>query len=192
LLPKNKLFGKASTVPEDDPAARDRELLRSAAAGDAAAFHALVDLHAARLYRLAVSLIGNRTDAEDVLQESFVGVFRGLRKFEARSSVKTWMTKILVVQVAKWRRDRKGGATELISRDISAEESVAAIGDRIDLYAAIAQLSEDHREVIVLRELEQLSYEEIASVLEVPRGTVESRLHRAREELRKKLKAYLP
>ncbi len=173
------------------PDASDIELLQKSAAGDGAAFHQLVDRHADRLYALAMSLIGQSADAEDVLQETFAGAYRGLRKFEARSSVKTWLTRILILQVAKWRRDRKGKSSDPIE---SASPTVAggesAVDQRIDLQAALKTLSPEHQEVLALREFDQLSYEEIAAVLDVPRGTVESRLHRARAELRLKLKAY--
>ena len=177
----------------------DAEILRKAAAGDQRAFHDLVDRHAQRLFRLAVSLVGNVTDAEDVLQETFAGVFGGMKRFEGRASVKTWMTRILVIQAAKCRRDRKGR-----SRKMSAAESVAqsaathndvtspgvVIDGRIDLQAALRQLTVEHREVLVLREFEHLTYEEMAEALGLPRGTIESRLHRARSELREKLRVY--
>jgi RNA polymerase sigma-70 factor (ECF subfamily) len=180
----------------------DIELLRKSAAGDGKAYHALVDRHADRLYRLAVSLVGNSADAEDVLQEAFTGAYRGLSGFQGRASVKTWLTRILVMQAAKWRRDRKRHRRGVQPGDstIDAEDEArpAATGEagavdaRIDVHAAVQRLSAEHREVIALREFEHLSYEEIAEVLEVPRGTVESRLHRARTELREILKSYLP
>ncbi|CAN5423314.1 sigma-70 family RNA polymerase sigma factor [soil metagenome] len=179
---------------QDDPSnTSDHDLLKRSAAGDGQAFHTLVDRHADRLFSIATSLIGNAADAEDVLQETLAGAFRGLKKFEGRASVKTWLTRILVLQVAKWRRDRKGKQPLPIE---SAEPPVthgesAATERKLDLHAALAALSADHQEVLVLREFEQLSYEEIAAVLDVPRGTVESRLFRARAELREKLKAYL-
>src|SRR5271170_245595 len=94
-------------VADISPEADDIKLLRRAEDGDSAAFHALVDRHAQRLYRLAASLIGNAADAEDVLQETFIGAFRGLRSFEGRSSVKTWLTRILVMQAAQWNRARR-------------------------------------------------------------------------------------
>jgi len=177
-------------VVQNNPEADDIELLRRGGAGDSAAFHALVDRHAQRLYRLAVSLIGNATDAEDVLQETFIGAFKGLRSFEARSSVKTWLTRILVVQAANWRRSKRRKSVELVDDSIPAAGENSEAG--IDVRAAIGKLSPEHREVIVLREFEQMSYEEMAQVLGVPRGTVESRLHRARSEMREKLKDYLP
>src|SRR4051794_33881789 len=84
-----------SSSPE---ATSDIDLLRQAAAGDGRAFHLLVDRHADRLFRLSVSLIGNSSDAEDVVQETFAGAFKGLRQFEGRASVKTWLTRILFTQ----------------------------------------------------------------------------------------------
>lgn len=174
------------------PEASDIALLHKASGGDAGAFHTLADRHADRLYRLAVSLVGNRFDAEDIVQETFIGAFKGMRGFEGRASVKTWLTRILVTQVARWRRERKRRRPRGGEADVEpVEESPAGgIGARMDLMEAVGRLSAEHREVIVLREMEQLSYEEIAGVLGVPRGTVESRLHRARGELRERLKAY--
>jgi RNA polymerase sigma-70 factor (ECF subfamily) len=177
--------------------ADDAGLLRKAAAGDGSAFHALLDRHMDRLYRLAVSLIGNAADAEDLLQETFAGAYRGLDRFEGRSSVGTWLTRILVMQAARFRRGRR--RKQMISIDApgfsgepGSPSATSGVDARIDIQAALLQLSPAHREVLVLREFEQMSYEKIAEVLGVPQGTVESRLHRARAELREKLSAYLP
>jgi RNA polymerase sigma-70 factor (ECF subfamily) len=187
-------------VERKGPEADDLKLLRRAGAKDARAFRDLVDRHADRLFRLAFSLVGNAADAEDVVQETFAGAFRGIDGFEGRSSVGPWLTRILVTQAAKLRRDRKrptpqpletieGRGSELRA---SSQGGVASAERRMDLHAALALLSPEHRQILVLREFEQLSYEEMAEILGVPRGTVESRLHRARGELREKLKAYLP
>ena len=198
-----------ANIPAEAPHDRAAELalVRAAGRGDDRAFHALIDRHGPRLLRLARSLCGNAADAEDVLQETFVGAFRGLRRFEGRSSVRTWLSRILVTQVAVQRR--RGGRhrhLSLSAAEARADEGGAdapspaaggpagasAADSRMDLDAAIQSLSPDHREVVVLREIEGMSYEEIAEVLGVPRGTVESRLHRARLELRRRLTAYQP
>lgn len=176
---------------QQNPEAGDIELLRRAAGGDSKAFHALVDRHAQRLFRLAVSLVGNATDAEDVLQETFIGAFRGLGDFEERSSVKTWLTRILITQAAKWRRDRRRRTSVPVDESLAATPG-AGTDVGLDLQATLRQLSPEHREILVLREFERMTYEEIAQALEIPQGTVESRLYRARAELREKLKAYLP
>ena len=178
-------------VAEKCPEATDLELLRKAAAGDGRAFHGLVDRHAQRMYRLAISLTGNPADAEDVLQETFAGAYKSLSGFEGRASVKTWLTRILFTQAARWRRDRAGRTMGSID---SAEPMVASssigVEIRIDLQAALQQLSPEHREVLMLREFEGMTYEEMAEVLGLPRGTIESRLNRARNALREKLKSY--
>lgn len=192
-------------VDDTTPAADDVALARDAAGGDGRAFHALVDRHGPRLLRLARALCGNAADAEDALQETFLGAFKNLPRFEGRSSVRTWLSRILVTQVALLRR--RGGRHKHLSLeadDAQAGPSRDAAGApaagggspagevdwRVDLDAALRELSAEHREVVVLRELDGMSYEEIAGVLGVPRGTVESRLHRARAELRQRLGAY--
>ncbi len=170
----------------------DALLLRRAAGGDGRAFRSLVDRHADRLYRLAVSLVGNRSDAEDVLQEAFAGAYKSAGGFRGGASVKTWLSRILATQAAKWWRDRNGERPGPLDESVGSGSSggEAAVGARLDLNGALDQLSPEHRQVLVLRELDGMSYDEMAAALGVPRGTVESRLHRARAELRRRLAAY--
>ncbi|MBV8780579.1 MAG: RNA polymerase sigma factor [Phycisphaerae bacterium] len=176
---------------DDDTPLDDQVLLKRAANGNAAAFHELMDRHMARLFRLAVSLLGNSADADDVVQETFVGAFRGLSKFQGRSSVATWLTRICVTQVAVLRRSKKRKESQAI--EVQQMAARTGGGDaKIDIQAALAQLSPAHREVLVLREFERMSYDEIADAIGVAQGTVESRLYRARAELRNLLQAYLP
>lgn len=173
----------------------DLELVRRARHGEIEAFHALVDRHATYLYRLAVSLIGNAADAEDVVQETLTGAFRGLGAFRQESSVKTWLTRIIVRQAANhFRRgeSRRGRTVALdAAGQVAQGPAVQAADIRLDVHEAVLALRPDHREVIVLREMQGLSYDEIAQVLGIPRGTVESRLFRARRELHTLLKDYL-
>ena len=172
----------------------DWELAKRARRGDSGAFHELVDRHAASLCGLAVRLTGNAEDAQDALQETFAGAFRGLAGFRSQASVKTWLTRILVRQVARRRRDEKRHPTiRLDDREISAPQAAGALEQvdiRLDFSRALAALSDEHREVIVLRELEGMSYEQISAVLGLPPGTVESRLFRARRQLQELLKDY--
>lgn len=175
----------------------DLELVHRAARGESPAFHALVDRHASELMRLAVSLSATRADAEDVLQETFIGAYQGMRRFDGRASVKTWMKRILVRQAARhWNRSKRSRSTLPID---AAEASPApreisngpiGVDRRMDVAAVVRTLAPEHREVIVMREFDQMSYAEIAEVLQVPIGTVESRLHRARADLRTKLQGY--
>ncbi len=176
------------------------ELLRAIRAGEEAAFHELVDRHGDNLFALAYSLLGSRPDAEDAVQETFLGAFRRAGSFEGRSSLKTWLTRILVNQAYKTRRSRRVRQTEPIEVEGQPEADDAqlrtrsasvAVESRIDVEAMLEVLSREHREVIVLRELQGLSYEEMAEVLGVPVGTIESRLFRARKELKQRFGAYL-
>jgi len=180
----------------------DLALIRLSARGDEGAFHQLVDRHAKRLFRIALSLAASRSDAEDVLQETLAGAFRNIKGFSERSSVKTWLTSILMRQAAKsWHRTRHSRTSLSIDSDQrehrdSGDPSMV-IGSanedtdrRLDLATVLKELSPQHREIIVLREIEQLSYDEIAKTLGMPRGTVESRIHRARLELRRRLDVY--
>jgi RNA polymerase sigma-70 factor (ECF subfamily) len=175
----------------------DLELVSRAQTGDASAFHELLDRHAGYLFGVAASMVGNAADAEDVVQETLLGAFRGLRGFEGRSSVKTWLTSILIRQTAMRRRSagrRLAASLESAAEaesGPSASPPTEATDTRIDLMAAIQELSPDHREVIVLREINGLSYEEMAEALGVPRGTIESRLFRARRQLQERLEGYL-
>ena len=170
----------------------DRELVSLAKRGDEAAFHEIVERYGSTLYRLAVSLLGNAADAEDALQETFSGAFRAIKKFEGRSSLKTWLTRILVNQVSRGHRTRaRFKAVRLDDAPVSSGDSAEASGRRMDVLAALESLPPEHREVIALREMQGMSYEEIAEVLGVPRGTVESRLFRARRALRDRLRDYL-
>ena len=175
----------------------DVQLLRRIRNGDHAAFHGLVNQYAQYLFGLAYSLVGNSADAEDVLQETYAGAFRGLVSFKGRSSIKTWLTQILIRQVARHRRSQ--ARHKVISMDVELAanpqqnvSSAAYIADaKMDVEDAIQLLSPAHREVVVFRELKGLSYDEIAEVLGLPRGTVESRLFRARQHLKQLLKDYL-
>ena len=174
----------------------DTELLAQIGRGDQDAFGALLDRHGRYLFGVAHAMTGNAADAEDVVQETLVGALNSSGRFRGESSVRTWLVRILVNQVRMWRRTRKSRGLDervpvtgsLASASAPVESGVEA---KLDLTQMLAQLSEEHRQVIVLRELQGMSYDEMARALEIPRGTVESRLFRAREELRKRFKGYL-
>jgi len=180
-------------APDDGPPAPDdRVLLDRIGQGSQAAFRELVKRHGRYLYRVAYSLTGNAADAEDVVQETFVAVINS--KFRGESAVRTWLVQILVRRSAMLRRSlrrlrkRLGGVADASPASASDGGGLEA---RMDLAVMLEALSPEHRQVIVLREVEQMSYEEMATVLAIPRGTVESRLHRARAELRERFKGYL-
>lgn len=166
----------------------DIDLLRRIGRGDAEAFARLVADHARYLYGVAHGLVGRGPDAEDLVQETFLAVLKS--RFRGESSLRTWLVAILVRQAAMMRRTRSrrlsplsldGAAGSIEPVEPSHESATDA---RLDLASLLAGLSLEHRAVLMLREIEGLSYDQIAEALDLPRGTVESRLHRARRELR--------
>lgn len=180
----------------------ERELVQRAKAGDNAAFSQLVSAYEGKIYNLALRYMGNPDDAMDASQEVFLRMFRFLSGFQEDSSFSTWLYRI-GVNVCKdmlSRRSRRAEQPLEISDD-EEETRPADIPDgRYDperilegtelrriLADAIAELPEPQQEMIVLRDVQGLSYEEIGQVLCLEAGTVKSRLFRARENLRKKL-----
>jgi RNA polymerase sigma-70 factor (ECF subfamily) len=171
----------------------DADLLRAAGRGDDRAFHALVDRHAIALFQAALSFSRNRADAEDVVQETLINAHRGARGFAGRSSVRTWLLQILTREAARaWRRDRHRRDTLSLDAPAAANTlpttpgAAAGVEHRLDIAQILQELSSPHREVLVMREVWNLSYEEMAAALGLPRGTVESRLSRAREQFRQR------
>lgn len=178
----------------------DAELVRRIRAGDQKAFQELVNRHSDSLYGLACTLVGNSADAEDLVQETFLGAFRRLGAFEGRSAVKTWLVRILLNHVSKLRRSKRVRRAASLEEQAHSDQAdgrlqsrspAAAVESRLDVAAMLGVLSPEHREIMALRELNQMSYDEIAEALTIPRGTVESRLHRARQELKKRYAGYL-
>jgi RNA polymerase sigma-70 factor (ECF subfamily) len=178
-----------------------------AQAGDRKAFDDLVLRYQDRVYNMSHRILGNREDALDISQEVFLTVYRGLQRFEARSRFGTWLYRVTVNRCRDELR-RRGSrkhrqpysldaaaeddrALEPRSNDPApAERAVAAETQRL-VEEAISRLPGDAREVLVLRDTEDLSYDEIAEIIEVPVGTVRSRLNRARTLLRERLRPIL-
>ncbi|MFI5337564.1 MAG: RNA polymerase sigma factor [Opitutales bacterium] len=171
----------------------DAALLQRTRRGDQDAFRELVERHGRYLLGIAVALSRNPADAEDLVQETFLGALSST--FRGESSVRTWLVRILVNRAAMLRRSKWRMALSWSSRPDAGEPAgsspVPGSDARLDLAEMLQTLSPEHREVIVLRELEGMTYEEIAAELSIPRGTVESRLYRAREQLRERFKGYL-
>src|SRR4051812_4580942 len=173
-------------MPPAEHERTDLDLVRLARRGDGSAFNDLIDRHAGWLFRVALSMVGSREDAEDLLQEVFLAASRGMARFEERSSVKTWLRSILLNHVSKlyrsrkvrkhWSLDDERGEAARAGLEAGAATPAAATESKVDVQAMLQTLSEEHREVIVLREIDGLSYEEMAKLLGVPRGTGESRL----------------
>lgn len=180
----------------------DAELMRRARQGEGGAFDELVNRHADGLYRLARVLVGGAQDAEDVVQDTYLGAVKGLGRFQGRSTVKTWLTGILIRQARDLRRRRRvrrtasidapiGDASDSGGMAIHAGRSDVDAERRLDVTQMLGTLSDEHREVLVLRELNGHTYEEIADMLGIPVGTVESRIFRARQVVRERFAGYL-
>lgn len=175
----------------------DGELVRRARAGDSAAFGTLVERYQGRILRLVRGMVSEH-DAEDVAQDAFLKAFRKLDEFDERARFYTWVYRIASNAALDWRkreRYRRHGDLPVGPEGEDAVPSnapgppVAArrreMAEAID--RAIAGLPDHYHQIVVLREVQGLSYEEIAEVLGISKGTVESRLFRARERLRETL-----
>jgi RNA polymerase sigma-70 factor (ECF subfamily) len=183
----------------------DAQLIGEALAGQTAAFGQLVQKYQDRLYNTVVHVAGNAEDAKDVVQEAFVQAFLKLESFHGASAFYTWLYRI-AFNVAATHRRRRGAmrsAEHVALADGDMRNSVQrhaadGPGERLEreercrqVRHAISQLAEEHRVVLVLREMDGCCYEAIAEILDLPVGTVRSRLHRARMQLREQLKEVL-
>lgn len=182
-----------------EPQPLDTDLVSQARAGDAAASNELVLRHRAAAFRFALQLTGNREDALDVTQEAMLRFLDTLDRFEADRPVQPWLFRIVrnkAYDLGRRQKVRRAESLdELLERGMPAPVQAAPHPiERLELadlqrrvWDALARLPEMHREILVLREYEDLSYGEISEVLGVPTGTVMSRLHRARKALRELL-----
>jgi RNA polymerase sigma-70 factor (ECF subfamily) len=179
----------------------DAQLIHDTLSGKAAAFGELVRKYQDRLYNTVVHVVGSPEDALDVVQEAFVQAFLKLETFKQSSAFYTWLYRIAFNMAASHRRRRKPALSVEHVRESSGDEPIdpePGPADRLhqdercrQVREAIAALPEEHRAVVVLREIDGCCYETIAEILDVPVGTVRSRLHRARLQLREELKEVL-
>jgi len=178
----------------------DAALIERCRAGDIAAFEPLVEKYRQRVWRLAYNVLRDREEAWDVAQEAFVRAWQALPNFRGQSAFYTWLFRIVMNVAADRARARaaRGRAfgTErvpeedwdrvMVDQPADATPDAAAAGaqQRARIERALATLSADHRRIVVLSDIEGLTYKEIADVLEIPMGTVMSRLHNARKRLK--------
>lgn len=177
--------------------ADDQRLISASLTGDQAAFGALVTRYQDRLYNTVFRLVGNAEDARDVVQESFLSAYQSLTAFKGDSLFFTWLYRIAINNAISMKRRKRAVvrlAQGLESGTVSEPADLsdtARPGRALEMaederlvQQALNRLSPEHRAVLVLKDMEGRKYEEMAEILEVPIGTIRSRLHRARLEMR--------
>lgn len=186
--------------------AEETILVQALKAGDEAAYRTLIERYSPTIYNLALRMMGNREEAEEVLQETFLSAFRAVNRFEGRSQLGTWLYRIAYnaammrlrrrqVPVTSIDASREGEEGEIMPRQLvdwtALPDEILLSGElRRVLDAAIATLPEGLRSVFVLRDIEGLSTAEVAQVLGLTETNVKVRLHRARLALRERLSSY--
>jgi len=177
----------------------ETQLIDRAVKGDRSAFTALVELNQERLFASMIQVTGSPDEAEEVVQEAFIRAFMKLDTFQRNSQFFTWLYRI-AFNSALTRKRRKRARISLdhwrenngleVADPSDAVDEPMLRQERVDLVrAAIEILSEDHRAILVLREMQERSYEDIAEILDISIGTVRSRLSRARNQLKATLEA---
>jgi RNA polymerase sigma-70 factor (ECF subfamily) len=180
----------------------ERSLVRAAKSGDEAAFTELIERHEARVFHHALRLMGNSQDAEEVLQDTFLQVYRNLDRFEERSRFSTWVYRIAtneaLMRLRKASRKREVFLEDTIAKDEWRGDEIfdfarSALDQVLDkeivrlLEKVLAELPEEYRAVFTMRDIDGLSNAEVAEVLDISVPAVKSRLHRSRLYLRDRL-----
>ena len=166
-------------------------IVQRAKAGDAAAFEELVNRYQNNVYRLALRMCGNAHDAEEVAQEAFVAAWRGLPSFRGESKFSSWLYQLTSNAAVDFlRREKRHRNTTPVEEqlelaaDRTPQQDAETSEMRENLQKALLALTPEHRQIFLLRQMEQLSYEEIGQLLQLESGTVKSRLNRAKKQLR--------
>lgn len=174
----------------------DMTLVAQAVKGDTSAFEKLMEHHEGRIYAIALRMCGNREDALDCAQEAMLRIYHALDRFKGQSSFATWVYRITMNSCLDELRKRKVRAATSLDTMLESGWAPAALDSdqpevqalrseqRENIQAAIASLPEDMRAVIVLRDIQGFSYEQIADMLDANIGTIKSRISRGREKLR--------
>lgn len=181
----------------------DFDLVRACREGDQEAFGELVRKYQGKIYSLAYGMVGNHADADDLAQEIFLKTYRNIAKFRFKSSFYTWLYRIaLNTTLSRRKKIRNNSHLELKPQILDVEGSPYLAsrlggekGDRelnrkelnADIHRALNKLSEKHRKVVVMHDIEGIPHGEIAEILSISEGTVRSRLHYARGHLQKEL-----
>jgi RNA polymerase sigma-70 factor, ECF subfamily len=192
--------------PLDPPPAElrelpDRELVVRCQRNESRAFDELVARHQDRVYTAVTRFCGNAEDAADIVQRAFINAFRKIQEFKGDSAFSTWIYRIAFNQAISFRRENKRNAVSIYQKEddkvvepaVESNPTEKLEGEETQkkVQQALEMLEEGDRQIILLKDLQGHSYDEIASIMQIPKGTVRSRLHRARLELKSKLKPYI-
>lgn len=179
----------------------EKQLIAETLAGNAAAFEQLVLRYQDRLFNAMTHVATAREEAEDVVQEAFIQAYLKLKSFQQTSSFFTWLYRIafnLAISRKRKRREecsvdehREQTGREAVDGGEDAAERVLREERAVQVRSALDRLSDEHRAILVLREIEGCDYETISAILDLPVGTVRSRIHRARMQLREQLQPLL-
>jgi RNA polymerase sigma-70 factor, ECF subfamily len=180
----------------------DAYLVEATLAGKREAFGELVERYQDRLFNTLVRVLGSRDDASEVLQDAFVQAYAKLASFRGSSQFYTWMYRVALNLACSYRRRnarrrdeqsidriREASGAEPVDPSMQPEQTALRSEQAELVQAALLEISEEHRQILVLREMEDYSYETIAEILELPVGTVRSRLFRARLQLKEQLES---
>ncbi len=186
----------------------DIELVTAVQAGDLVAFQGLVEKYQNRIFSMVYGMTRNREDARDIAQDTFVKAYRNLQSFRLESSFYTWLYRIAMNLTIDHSRRVKRRPTGEFDEEVAQRDDAGSVAEphhidspsraleRKELYThimdALEHLPADQKQVILLRELEGLSYKEIADLMEIPEGTVMSRLFYARKKMQKLLASHQP
>lgn len=179
------------SIPQNSPNETeviDATLLAGCRAGDRLSQHRLYELSHRRVYRISVRIVGVQ-DAADVTQQVFLQVFRKIDQFQGDSKFETWLYRLSVNESLQYlRRGRRWEFQTLAYEPMDHHQSATDRNDQQELLEqALSKIEPELRSIFVLKEVEELSYREIAEILDIPEGTVGSRLNRARRELQQHL-----
>lgn len=169
----------------------DHDLLEKAKSGDGKAFGKIVEKHTGVVYAAVRSVLGNRDDIDDAVQEAFIRVYRGLPSFSGRSSLSTWIWSVSrnnAINIRAKERDDViplDKTAEIPSNRPGPEDELARRSAAEDIEYLLSRLEGDYRQVIELRYLADKRYHEIATMLGMPEGTVKTLIHRARIKMKK-------
>jgi RNA polymerase sigma-70 factor (ECF subfamily) len=188
----SKVTAHPSAVPAGGPRTAELELVERCRSGELGAFEELYRTHSGRLYSLAVRMLGNPADAEDLLQEIFLSAHRKLDSYRGEAALGTWLYRLAMNQILDHVRSRAARSGQLtdglddasLLADASGHRLADRAIDRIDLERAMLELPAGCRAAIVLHDVEGLEHREVSEVLGIAEGTSKSQVHKARLRLR--------